>query len=122
MTSTDQATQPIATAPIDPGAEPIGGSVPGVSGQKENDSFAADAKRHELDLLKQEMGLLGKLFGGSTAAPTNIGGLALLGSFLFIVATFYMPTSPDLNDARKWAYTLASGALGYLFGSAKKRD
>ena len=122
MTPSGQSTQQIATAPIDPGAEVTGGSVPGVSGQKENDSFENDAKRHELDLLKQEMGVLGKFFGGANAAPTNIGGLALVICFLFLGVSFLLPASSDLNDARKWVYGLGSGALGYLFGSAKKKD
>jgi hypothetical protein len=111
----------IANAPIDPGAEVINGSVPGVSGQKENEVFATAANRHELDILKQEMGILGKLFGTSTTAATNIGGFALLASFLFVGISFCFPNSPELNDARKWAYALASGSLGYLFGSATRK-
>ncbi len=114
--------QQIANVPIDPGAEPSDGPVPGISGQKEDALFAASAKRHELDLLKQEMGWLGKIFGGGASAPTNIGGFALLAAFLFVGVSFCFPGSPELNDARKWAYTIATGALGYLFGSAKRKD
>ena len=107
---------------IDPAAEPTGTQVPGVSGQKESEAFAAAAKRHELEIMRQEMGKLGALFGSSTTAPTNIGGLALIAVFLFVGLSFLMPNSAELNDARKWAYTLGTGALGYLFGAAKKKD
>lgn len=112
----------IATARIDPAAEPSNGQVPGVSGQKESEVFAASAKRHELDILRQEMGTLGQFFGASTSAPTNIAGLVLVAVFLFVGLSFLLPSSADLNDARKWAYTLGTGALGYLFGAAKKKD
>jgi len=122
VTDASQIPRTIANAPIDPSAEQTGGSAPGISGQKESEAFAAAAKRHELDILKQEMGVLGKFFGAATTAPTNIGGLALFGAFIFIVLSFFLANSPELNDARKWAYTLATGALGYLFGSAKKKD
>ena len=112
----------IANAPIDPSAEENRGPVPGVSGQKEAAVFAAERDKHELAVLKQQMGLLGGLFGTSTSAPTNIGGLALLCTFIFVGVSFLLPNSTELNDARKWAYTLGTGALGYLFGAASKKD
>ncbi|MTV38049.1 hypothetical protein [Duganella radicis] len=120
--SDDNGVDKIATARIDPTAEPTSEQVPGLSGQKESEAFAAAAKRHELEILRQEMGKLGVLFGSATTAPTNIAGLVLIVVFLFVGVSFCLPSSPELNDARKWAYTLGTGALGYLFGAAKKKD
>lgn len=112
----------IATAPIDPSAEPSQGSVPGVTGKKESEQFALAAKQHELDVLKHELGWLGKLWGGNGAAPTNIGGLILILVFVFIICTLFFPSNTELNDARKWSYALGSAALGYLFGAASNKN
>lgn len=117
----DATTAQIGNAIIDPASEPDKGSVPGVSGQKEAKVFEASNK-HKLDVLKLEMGLWGNIFGNSSAAPTNIGGFALVATFIFVAGSFCFTNTPELNEARKWAYALASGAMGYLFGAATNKD
>jgi hypothetical protein len=113
--------QQIGNVPITPAAEPNRGSIPGVSGQKEAELFAAETNKHHREMLKLERGVFGSLFGNAAWAPTNIGGFALVATFLFVGVSFCFPNTPELNEARKWAYALASGALGFLFGSAKSK-
>jgi len=69
----------------------------------DNNSDAIKFKQMDIDV-----GLLGKLFGNSSNAPTNIAGITIL------VLLFSTPFVADL----KWeqSFPIITLALGYLFG------
>lgn len=109
----------IGTAPIDPDAQPARAPSTG-SGQQE-DAFFADAKRkHELELIKHDLGFIGKAVGSSTQAPTNIAAFLIVSLILFITTSAFVPTSPAMDDTRKWAFGLVTLVVGYLFGAGTK--
>lgn len=131
MNQRNATQQSIALAPIDPNAEteankthtagPMQPSAgPAVSGQQESDFFEASKKKHEIDLLKHNLGALGKLFGSATSAPTNIAGGLVLLSFAFIGVTSFATSNAELAESRRWAFSLITTAAGYLFGAATK--
>ncbi|KWC46623.1 hypothetical protein WL52_17560 [Burkholderia ubonensis] len=61
------------------------------------------------------------LFGSNSSAPTNIVGLVVLASFIFIAISFFVPaSSTDLGVIRTGLISLMSTAVGYIFGSTKK--
>lgn len=70
---------------------------------RDNNSDAIKSKQMDIDV-----GLLGKLFGNSSNAPTNIAGITIL------VLLFSTPFVADL----KWEQSIPiiTLALGYLFG------
>jgi len=74
--------------------------------------FALESKRMDLD-----SGLLGKVFGNATIAPTNIAGVTLL---LLLLAGFALLfwSSAAMATADYWQKILpiATLILGYLFG------
>jgi hypothetical protein len=70
-------------------------------------------KSKKMDL---ESGHLGKIFGASSNAPTNIAGLLI---FLFVftgIIILFIPCNTSASDYWKWITPLITLALGYLFG------
>lgn len=108
---------PIDEVVIDPKAE-IKSTQPGkASAQDETRFFTEDAARYKLLADQQSLGHLGKLWGSSSSAPTNIAGMLLLLCFITVCLSFALTQTPDLIDARKWLYGLTTTVLGFLFGS-----
>lgn len=112
----------IASAPIDPAAEPAPAQGSSISGQQESTFFETSKKKHELDLLRHNLGYLGKFWGSSGSATINIAGFLLILLFIFVAVTTFAVASPELSESRKWAFGLATTAVGYLFGAASKKD
>jgi hypothetical protein len=71
-----------------------------------------ESKRMDLD-----SGWLGKLFGGSTTAPTNIAGLSLMLLLIAGVALLFF-NSATMTAADYWKIItpIITLVLGYLFG------
>lgn len=111
----------IGSVRIDPAAEEISRQPAAVSAQQEVDYFEQGRARFLLEQNQQNLGVLGKFFGASSAAPTNIAGLVAVCSILLIVISFLMPSTPELVDARKWFFALITSALGFIFGAASKK-
>lgn len=120
MTS-DVNTEPgdIGLAPIDPAAEPAGSPVPG-RGQQENQFFAEFRLTHELNLVKHDLGFIGKCFGSSAQAPTNIAAILIVCLVVFIIASAFATSNDNLNETRKWAFSIITLVVGFLFGAGTK--
>lgn len=110
----------IGTAPIDPTAEPAQTQASTGSGQMENEFFEQGKQKHELDLLKHDLGFIGKAVGSSSQAPTNIAALLIVSLIGFIVVSAFVPTNPAMDETRKWAFGLVTLVVGYLFGAGTK--
>ena len=78
-------------------------------------SLAAD-KRHELTILKTQLGVLGKFFGGHENAPSYIAGIIAFISLLAMIGFLF--------SATQWKAAMLSsvllGALGFMFGRGTK--
>lgn len=109
---------PIDEVPIDPKAEAISTTRGQATGQDESNFFAEDAARYKLLHNQQKLGLLGKLWGSSSSAPTNIAGMLLILCIVIVCCSFF-PTNqtPGLDDLRKWLYGITTTCLGFLFGA-----
>ena len=65
-----------------------------------------------------ESGWLGKLFGGSRNAPSNIAGLSLLLLVAPGIALLFIPgTSMTAADYWKFITPIVTLILGYVFGT-----
>ena len=110
---------------IDPGAEPNGRDVqPIVTGKDESDFFRLAAARDALKHNEQNLGWLGKLFGSNgsnSPAATNIAGLVVCASLLFLGLSWLLPHSAEIADFRKLMVGLVSTALAFIFGAATKK-
>ncbi len=111
----------IGTVLIDPGAEPNTQLPATVSAQQEVEFYKQTAAQYQLLHDQQTLGYLGKFFGASSAAPTNIAGLVALCSFLVVVVSVFLPANPELTETRKWMIGLITTALGFIFGAASKK-
>ena len=128
MSGVDQKQVPsnggIGSLPIDPGAEPLQNLPAVVSGQEETDFYRLSGAQERLRHNEQNLGMLGKLFGsnGSNAsASTNIAGLVICASFVFLGVSWLVPNTPELVDIRKLLIGLISTALAFIFGAASKK-
>lgn len=108
---------PLDELVIDPKAEAISPGRGKTSGQDESNFFAEDGQRYKLLQNQLKLGHLGKLWGSSSSAPTNIAGLLLLLCFLVVCASFFVTPTPGIEDLRKWLYGITTTCLGYLLGS-----
>lgn len=107
---------------IDPLAEPAQGPAPKGTGKQETDFYTRAGKEYwALQANAQNLGLLGQMFGGTVAAPTNIAGLLAILMFLFIVGSMFATSTVDLIDARKIAFGVISSSLAFIFGAASKK-
>jgi hypothetical protein len=86
---------------------------PQQTGPQQTGVTEADLKQRS-----QELGSLGKIFGSRDQSPGNIAGLAIIVSFLMLVAIIFSPDSESLP--KKDVFTLVGGiitlTLGFLFG------
>ena len=106
---------------IDPAAEPIESTGSLISGQQELDFFKKTGAHFQLAHNQQNWGVLGKLFGSNSSAPTNIAGFVIICSFIVIVVSLFFPGNSDLLEARKWLIGLITSAMSFLFGAASKK-
>jgi hypothetical protein len=101
---------------VDPKAEGV--PKPGTATAQDEDRFySEDAERYKLLHAQQNLGQLGKLWGSSTSAPTNIAGLLLVLCFVLVALSFLPTQSVELVDARKWLYSVTTMIVGFLFGA-----
>jgi hypothetical protein len=103
---------------IDPLAEPAAPS--GVSGKQEEGFYSASKLEYDLRHHQQGLGWLGKVFGNSASAHTNIAGLVIVVSFIGYFASFFA-SHADLPEARKWLGTTVISALSFIFGAATRK-
>ncbi|WP_141667420.1 hypothetical protein [Burkholderia cepacia] len=116
-----QAAQDIGNVRIDPAAEPTTAPAAGsATPQDEAAFYKRSGDEYRLKHNQQNLGWLGIVFGSNSSAPTNIVGLVVLASFVFIAVSFFVPNSSDLGTIRTGLISLVSTAVGYIFGSTKK--
>ncbi len=120
MASAGPDDSDIGKAPIAPNAEHSRMSGTMESGQQESDYFAAAKRRHELDLIKHDLGIIGKVIGSSGQAPVNIAAFLIVSLIVFITVSAFVTTSAAMDETRKWAFGLVTLVVGYLFGAGTK--
>jgi hypothetical protein len=65
-----------------------------------------------------EAGLLGKIFGSATNAPTNIAGFILFLFFISIIIVLFLETRMEAIEYLKLVLPVITLVLGYLFGKS----
>lgn len=114
----------IGSAAIVPAAEPGSGDAQAhVSGSLESAFFAQGKAEYDYKIAQANLGVLGRFFGASSAAPgaTNIAGFIAILALIGIFVTYALPGSnPDLPDVRKLLLGLTSTALAFIFGAATR--
>lgn len=104
-------------------ASPIG-TTPRLTGVALMDSESSPIKlaweQVRLAENRQNLGLLGKLFGSRDTAPTNSAGLAILLGLFFFIGSYLLMPSPELSPVQAGALGVVGSALGYIFGSASR--
>jgi hypothetical protein len=65
-------------------------------------------------------GQLGKFFGSSTNAPTNIAGIIVLLLTTSCIAALFVPSNIPALEFLKLVLPVITGILGYLFGKSTK--
>jgi hypothetical protein len=77
-------------------------------------------RRYLIDRMTVEVGWLGKFFGTSTNAPTNIAGLviALLTLTIIGIGLVFVPSTIPPRDFLNVVVPIVTLALGYLFGKS----
>jgi hypothetical protein len=80
------------------------------------------ARRYALDQTRMtlEAGWLGKIFGSSTNAPTNIAGfvVGILTITIIVVGLLFVPSKISVLEYLDKVLPLVTLALGYLFGKS----
>lgn len=78
--------------------------------------YTIQASKHELQVKKVNIGLLGKVFGDRENAPTNIAGFLL--ALLAIAGVIVLFLKPGISAADFWGTIAPIITLlcGYLFG------
>ncbi|WP_424974282.1 hypothetical protein [Dinoroseobacter sp. S124A] len=91
---------------------------------KENGSRATSELTqltHEQETFKNELGWLGKPFGGRKEKPGNISGLVIVACFLLLLVAYLKPPSEGLGMTFEQMFlgliSVVTLILGYLFGS-----
>lgn len=105
---------------IDPKAEGGAGQLRTGSGKDEVQFYVEAGEQYKLLHNQQSLGLLGKLWGSSNSAPTNIAGLLLLLCFVFGGMSFVITESAELTEARKWLLGFTTTVVGFLFGTGTR--
>lgn len=105
---------------VDPQVESAAGQSRTGSGQEEVQFFVEGGEQYKLLHNRQSLGLLGKLWGSSSCAPTNIAGLLLLLCFTFGGLSFVITQSAELAEARKWLLGFTTTVVGFLFGTGTR--
>jgi hypothetical protein len=77
-------------------------------------------RRYLIAQMTVEVGWLGKIFGSSANAPTNIAGLviALFTLTVIVIGLLFVPSSIPPRDFLNVVVPIVTLALGYLFGKS----
>jgi len=75
--------------------------------------YVLDRERMTLDA-----GFLGRFFGSSTNAPTNIAGIIALLLTIACISLLFLPSSIPALEFLKLVLPVITGVLGYLFGKS----
>ncbi len=111
----------IGGASVDPSAEKVNRQPATVSAQQEKEFYQNSATEFSLQQGQQDLGWLGKFFGSSHHAPTNIAGFVAIASLLILVLSVFTTANAELAEARKWLIGLITSALSFIFGAASKK-
>jgi hypothetical protein len=121
LTQTEQADAAgIGSAPIDPQAESVSRLPATVSPQQERDFYKDSGSEFKLQQNWQELGFLGKFFGASSSAPTNIAGFVAVACLTALIGSLFT-SGADIVEARKLLIGLITSALAFIFGAASKK-
>ena len=66
-----------------------------------------------IDIIKTENGILGKFFGGSKQAPSNIAGFSLIALFLILGYLIWPNQNQNIISS---VFSSITMILGFLFG------
>lgn len=117
-----QSNTGLADFNVDPTAEQRTGGTSGVSGQEEEAFFRNAGEQFRLAHNQQNLGLLGKLFGANSTAPTNIAGFVIIVAFVMIVVTMFAgEKASELADLRNLLLGLIGSAMSFIFGAATRK-
>lgn len=106
----------VNTLVVDPKAEGV--PKPGAATAQDEDRFySEDAERYKLLHNQQKLGHLGKVWGSSSSAPTNIAGMLLFLTVILVVVSFFPTQTTALDGLRTWLYGVATTSMGFLFGA-----
>ena len=110
----------IASVVITPDAEPNVSGSSNVSAKQEIDFYTNTGREYDLQHNQQNLGVLGKFFGSSSSAPTNIAGLVVLLCICLYAVTLVVETS-DVAAVRAALLGFASSSVGFIFGAFSKK-
>jgi len=65
-----------------------------------------------------EHGILGRIFGSATNAPTSIAGIIVLLFTLTSIAVLFLPANVPASNYLKTVLSIISLMVGYLFGKS----
>lgn len=130
--SEDQKNGAESQPVIDPAAEKPtktprarGGAGKQPTGKDEERFYEDAGEEYKLQHRQQDLGWLGKFFGGSNSAPTNIAGLVIVFCFLALFITTVVTVKPEdaqrLSDIQKVIFGLIGSAMSFIFGAATKK-
>jgi len=79
-------------------------------------------RRYGLEQRKMELesGFLGKFFGSSSNAPTNIAGIIALLLTVACISLLFFPSNIPALEFLKLVLPVITGVLGYLFGKGTR--
>lgn len=117
----EPASTGIGAVSIDPGAEPNAHQPAVVSAQQETEFFRESGAQFQLQHNRQNLGFLGKFFGSSASAPTNIAGIVVIVALLILGASLFVGGDAEITEARKLLFGLITSALAFIFGAASKK-
>lgn len=106
---------------LQPREDSPGVSPPRVSGKREQRYFDVDAALHEREILKMELGWLGRFLGGPSSVATFAALVIVIGSIVVMMFSVWKGGSDSINP-QFWTRTFdaslgaAGTALGFLFG------
>lgn len=121
--SQDQRKEPnIGQVLIDPTAEAPAPSKTGAGGLAEEQFYDRARQADELSREALKIGWLGKVWGYSTSAPTNIAGfIAFISVIVWVVSAFAPTEAKGASEIGKGAFTLITSCLAYIFGAATSK-
>ena len=122
-TPTEQRREPnIGQVVIDPSAEAPAPSSNGAGGKAEEEFYNRAKQADELSREALRIGWLGKVWGYSTSAPTNIAGfIAFISVIVWVASAFAPAESKAATEMSKGAFTLITSCLAYIFGAASSK-
>ena len=86
--------------------------------------YGAPASNAVVDLERQKMslesGLLGRVFGGRTTAPTNIAGLVIAVMLVLAAVSVFRSDVAERDKILQTVATVLGLALGFVFGRGLK--